>query len=839
MSTMSKEQMVAQIVENLEYLRGRPTPAYALVTGSGFSSPIVPTAPEMVVEDIPWWLFCQKEAGADYFSGKRPGEFTEFRKRLWKQLMKEYSAASIELDSETGLPEADFDNVAAAYRAMMSSQTTQGLFSPGRRKDYFRAVMRRAGGRLNRAHTYLAGLLRAQEDWSDKALFCRTIFSSGFDPMLQQGIGLANLLYSMSDSLERGVDLIGEDFDDAIRLVYTGGSVYRAIYAESPPEGLGERAAAKLNSYLQAHGLIVVGYGGGDDLLMDALRRCRQFDSQLYWCDVHPSPDRLGSAARKLLANSDNCFYVQAEAGEFMRDLHSALTGQPIPAFIVNPIPAFIQQLSDVVLESDEQQNGVLQNTLTRLEEVRDGFDNPSTEVSQIAALINEATEAMLSDDGATALELWAQVLEIDAVTPGQQATAYFNLAEIRRQLGDNEEALEHYSAVIGLPGASTEQIVLSHMASAAIHNQSGQVIAEVSDYSAVIEMDGVSPSQRARALMARSAIYGDSGETERMIADYDAVIALEGALPEQKARAHLGRAFIYAEAGDTEREMADYSAVIAMADAPSVELANAYLNRGVAYGQDGDTEKTIADCSAVIGMEGISREETVNAYLNRGIAYGQEGRFARAIDDYTSVIEMDGLSDEEIANVYLNRSFAYGQEGQPRKEIADCTVVIKMAGALPDQKAKAHLNRSVAHSQVGDAVKAMADYSAVIKMGDVSPEQKALAYAGRGLMLFENEEFDQAVDDCRRAWELDTNSSIIGLNLGLMHLCKGDSGQAIAVYTEAISACQSSEMVQDALDDLATANEQHGPFGSFDEIESLFQEALKALDLAACLDPE
>lgn len=89
---------------------------------------------------------------------------------------------------------------------------------------------------LNAAHRHLAAILEAQQSgrgWQTCA-FCRTVFTTNFDTLLQNALHGVNLLYCLTDRPGRGFD--SSDFPDeegAIHLVdmFTGaffGTIRRA-----------------------------------------------------------------------------------------------------------------------------------------------------------------------------------------------------------------------------------------------------------------------------------------------------------------------------------------------------------------------------------------------------------------------------------------------------------------------------------------------------------------------------------------------------------------------------------------------------------------------------------
>jgi hypothetical protein len=196
--------------------------------------------------------------------------------------------------------------------------------------------------RLNSAHIYLAALLEAQQlgrRWTTCA-FCRTIFTTNFDTLLQNGLQMVNLLYRIMDRPEKGLD--HSDFRveaGPIHLVYTHGSILGHNPASTIEElgGLESRNVDVLRDCLESCDVITIGYSGWNDGLMEALRRCDATQHTVYWCDVRPQPaphvasylkERTGGAAYVRLPKEEGAnapLDKEDGANVFMRALYEAI----------------------------------------------------------------------------------------------------------------------------------------------------------------------------------------------------------------------------------------------------------------------------------------------------------------------------------------------------------------------------------------------------------------------------------------------------------------------------------------------------------------------------------
>src|SRR5579863_1185794 len=597
--SMSQDQLLEVIAGAIE--SKHTSPAFTLLLGSGFSAPLIPTAGQVVARDVAWWLFCRRQASGGKSFAPRPAEdakVREFEQQLWPKIQTE---CKVDLKLRDGLPATDAENVGEAYQAIMSGPAVSGLSDPRRRRDYLRDLCKRIGPRVNGAHIFLADILRAQE--SLPRPFCRTIFTTNFDPLLQRSLQLVSRLYVMSDRPEALEPPEDEDHD-AIHLVYTHGSVHRYLLLNNSTEMAKwrEKNAAALVPYLQRHGVLVLGYSGWQDATMKALTDCQSFDGNLYWCDLHlekAAETCLSKPARDLLANKrGNAYYVPiAGADELMLALHRRLGLDEGPRFIRDPIGQMIENLKSVeVSDAREPANepraidtlkDSRNRTIARLEAAWQVFENPE----QVQPVNDAAVTAKTMDDA-------------------------FGKAEA----GDLDQAIALWTKVG--------------------------------------EDQRMPEADRAQALLNRGVAHDKRGRRGQAIADYTRVTELHNAPADEKATALNNRGVAYGKQGRPDLEIADYSGVMAVSNAPVEQRAMALNNRGVAYGKQGWLEQAIADYTAVIDLPEAPVEQRAAAFIRRGVAYGKQGRLKEAIAHFTTVIAMPDVPPRGKADALANRGW-------------------------------------------------------------------------------------------------------------------------------------------------------------------------------------
>ncbi|MEM7624605.1 MAG: SIR2 family protein [Planctomycetota bacterium] len=748
-SVLPYDHFVRNVLGTLESFAGEPDAAFTLLLGSGFSYPLIPTASQMVLRDIPWWLFRRrsKELREKPFADapSREPDLDEFAKRLWADVHRDASDR-FELD-EQGLPTPNGDNISHAYKAVMSGQSSRGLHTPALQRAYLRDACKRVGKRINMAHLYLASILSAQDRSDDRAAFCRTIFTTNFDPLLQRALQSVGQLYFMTDRPEKGIEPPDDQSDTAVHLIYTHGSIHRYFLANTPDDldNLSHQNSAQLTQYFQRHGVIVMGYGGWPDTTMKALRNCDKFGNNLYWCDrkspraaaegglLHDVVDLLGQ-------DRDNRYYVQlpeSGADGAMLGLHNAMGLGVVPPMIHQPLDAVLSELRSMDLsgtrveppkpegcstrestglaESSPQE--ILDRTITRVEALRDQWTitSPSDSsdkkslLAKVAQLENEAALAYYAGDLEKCIDLLSQLVEHPEASAEQRAKALSNRGVAKSKSVDTAGEIADYDRVLEMPDAPTEQRADALFNRGVAKGESGDTAGALADYDRVLEMPDVSVEHQAKALFNRGATKGKSGDTASALADYERVLVMPDAPAEQRAWALINRGAVKRKSGDTASALADYDRVLEMPDAPAEQQAQALVNRGFAKDESGDTAGALADYDRVLEMPDAPAEPRAAALVNRGNAKGKSGDTAGALADYDRVLEMPDAPAEPRAAALVCRGNAKGKSGDTAGEITDYSSVLEMPDAPTGYKANVYFNLGCALARSGNTAEAVA----------------------------------------------------------------------------------------------------------------------------------
>lgn len=727
---MSRETMLAKVEDVLKRGGEKDPPAYTLVLGAGASFGVVPTAKEMLGlpdtrkktihnKGIPLWLAGQGNPHAKFDS--EPDRL-ECSREFWKKFRADNAdnqkCNGIEYDPE-GFPK--MTSIAAAYQAVFDTACVGGLDTPERHRNYMRAVtMSAAPGstQLNATHFYLASLLslqkRAGELGSDKKLlytgrreFARTIFTTNFDPLLQTSLQLFQLLYYMTDRPEYlSADALQTDSHPAMHLFYAHGSVHRPYMANTEEQItlLKKQNARDLAAYLGNHGVIVLGYSGWDDCLLEALNQTKIFSNNLYW--LARGAQSISDKVAEFLANHSNAYWVEIDdGGNFMAELHTRLCpGAPNTEMLYNPIRPLLCQLGCVSLSGvqsggDKKENdsekeisvsdsprdveAIRLQVIARLEDAQKLFTEMAKAETNWEELERQASLSYSNHDWDAALSVYDRLLDQTPDLPVEyQARALVNRAYCHSEKGDIDKAIADYTAVIELVGAPVDQVAHARINRGVAYKRQGDMDKAITDYTAVIELAGAPVDQVAKAIFNRGVRYDEKGLSDEAIADYTAVIELSGAPVDLITKAGFNRALIYENKGDKDKAIADYTAIIELSGAPVDQVSKALINRAVIYNQQNDIDKAIADYTAVVELQGASVYIIARARVNRGVCFGQKGDVDKELADYTAVIELPGAPADQVAKARFNRAVTYRDRNDMNKATADFNAIIELAEA-------------------------------------------------------------------------------------------------------------------------------------------------------------
>lgn len=622
--TKSPVQVIDDIRTKLADKRSGSGAAYAMIVGAGFSYGSVPLTKELLHEHIGDFYYPDQDMSARERS-------REQCRKLSADYWKEFNAAAshagekpIETD-DAELPA----NPSEAYQHLFSYRVAKALFSPttglnaesllarlqrqrdaargapaaplsiaGEKfvKEFLHYVLDPRGyysshghgsgegdycttGRttLNGAHFFLASLLELQQSgqlWKLRP-FCRTIFTTNFDTLLQDALQLVNVLYSLTDRPERGLDQ--SDFppeDPVVHLVYTHGSILRHNAASTVAElaALREKNLEVLKSYLEPRDVLVIGYGGWDDSLRSALARCSSTRHRIYWCGIEAVDAAERSLAPEVLellrALHGNGLYVSLGsegADGFMARLYQSFDPEGgMPRLLRDPVGVFLAQLRMSL------GNLVICPPGTRSAAPAAVLPTPKLEAP--AARLHGSICRML--DGARA---WLQQSAEKRTSAELEAQACALLEEgfIAALTGRENDAVQTWSRLLALQDAPALEVAIAANYLGIVRVRQGRNDLAITAYTRAIDLESHCPSLRVDTHANRGAAHHQNGEIEKAMDDFSAAVAIWEDQPPAVANAIAARALIFRgvvrrEKGDILGAQDDFNRAVALKDVPA-----------------------------------------------------------------------------------------------------------------------------------------------------------------------------------------------------------------------------------------------------------------------------
>ncbi len=595
--TKSPEQVIEQVRLKLSEAPTQKGAAYTLIVGAGFSHGVVPVTKELLHERI----------GDYYFDNPDSLQRSSRQKEKLSALFwREFNAAgSPDGEDLVKLNEQNLPvDPTAAYQLLFTYRVANLMWSNGADarprsrviggesfvKDFLRHVLDPGGydaryerhgptgdyvtiGRnnINAAHFFLASLLELQqagELWKLRP-FCRTIFTTNFDTLLQNALQLANVLYSLTDRPERG--FAASDFpedDRIIHLVYTHGSILRHNPASTTDElaGLSRTNEALLKSYLQTRDVIVLGYGGWNDSLMSALAGRDGTRHMTYWCNVHPADapaEKLPSPVRHLLGTGRAAYVPLGPEGAdgFMARLFQAVASESgLPALLRDPMREFRNRIGLVTLHGlvltcrensgavaygglptprleadaslihgmacrvlDRAHDLVLADKTAPVTAEREGAatapePRPEQAEAKACALIVEGFALAQAGNLNAAGQTWCRVLSLVDAPPFERALAANYAGTAHAQLDRHDLAIQAYGKAIDVNHGSPELLAEALVNRGVAYHRSRNLDSALEDFSRAITISHnhrPASAMGARALVYRGLTYQAKGNAD------------------------------------------------------------------------------------------------------------------------------------------------------------------------------------------------------------------------------------------------------------------------------------------------------------------------------------
>ena len=491
------------------------------------------------------------------------------------------------------------------------------------------------------------------------------VITTNFDSLVEDAL----FLYTDSKPLVINHELLADYAGDPNIKRPIIAKIHRGIFFDplNQPEETNELKGGwhdVLAHVFQNYTPIVIGYGGGDNSLMNLLEEeSVKMKNGMYWCYV----EEFGLPSEKiqrLVQKKDGHFTAGFDSTMLM--LGNALFPEKIG---VHQTEQYLNNRTGIQIENYEAEY----KKLLEYEESREK-ENASTQTNQSENEFRKEIEKMSERNSAseserqkqnqmTAWDYWRQgeryyklqqygeaLQSLSKAIREQSNTAQFynSRGNVYNKLGDYENAILDYDKAIEL----NPEYSIAYRNRGRIYKILDNYKKAMSDYEKAIELN----PEYSAAFNSRGIIYYEWKDYDRAIANYNKAL-------EFTPNYHLAfnnRGNVYYELGDYEKAMSDYNKALEI----DSEYSLSYNNRGLIYGKLGDYEKAVSDYNKAIELD----PTYIMPYKNCGKLHKKNGDYEKAIDMFTKAIHLDPNNK----NIYLERAEVYRLMGEEKKADAD-----------------------------------------------------------------------------------------------------------------------------------------------------------------------
>lgn len=554
---------------------------------------------------------------------------------------------------------------------------------------------------------------------------------------------------------------------------------------DSETEALEPAMKDALQKTVTEYGLVVVGYGGTDDSIMDPLLDADISEHGIYWCvrDTESISPKVGELLEK-----SNTYLVQIDGFlSLMETFYNHINDVELPKH-------------DELIERAEQRADLLQGALRESQESsNDEIDGAFEEVLDQFA----AQRAIENDHPSHALELLDE--GSDPVSSSLRGRAKNSLGRYEGAIEDITQAIEHR------PNNSAD-----YYNRGIVYDNLDQFENAIEDYTQALELD----PEDISAYHNRGVAKIELGRYEEAIEDFSKAIDLDPddvSLYTQRGRAKLNLE-------QDEKAIEDFTKAIEV----DPEDASPYFKRGamkVVLGREGEA---IEDLDRAIELD----PEHPDAYTSRGVAKIGLDRAEEAVEDLDRAIELD----PENATAYSYRGVAERSLGQTEQAFDDLDRGIE----LGSEEAMAYANRGSLKFDLERHEGAIEDLNKAIEL---DPENSEL-YSSRGVFKLESGQHEAAIEDLEKSIELNSDYTHAQKNLSEAKILVGEYEEAkeiaesvkdnststedlaISQLTMSISKIASKEESDDVEEELRTICEKEfSTTWDFTQLDSWLEE--------------
>ncbi len=459
------------------------------------------------------------------------------------------------------------------------------------------------------------------------------VITTNFDNLVEDAL----FLYTENRPLVINHELLAEFAGDSNIKRPIIAKIHRGIFFDplNRPEETNELKGKwhdVLVSVFQCYTPIVIGYGGGDNSLMNLLEEeTVKMKNGIYWCYM----EKYGLPPEKIQR------FVEEKKGYLVRtagfDATMLAIGNALfPDKIgVHETEEYLRSRINAQIENYEKEY----KKLTEHEESSSKVDERTKETQSAEEFLKELHKLIVRD--ATAVQHRKESGQMTPWDYRRQGDQYCDSGEYGRAVECFSEAIKRQPDTVTFYNDRGYAYAML-----------GQYEKALADYDKAIELR----PDNAEVYNNRGCTYDNLSQYEKALADYDKAIELR----QNYAEAYNNRGFTHNNLGQYEKALADYDKAIEL----EPDDAEFYNNRGYTYDALGQHEKALADFDKAIKIN----PNYANPYKHAGMVWAKLKDSEKAIQLLTKAIELN----PKYKDAYLGRADVYRSIGEEEKAAAD-----------------------------------------------------------------------------------------------------------------------------------------------------------------------
>ncbi|MDE6015117.1 MAG: tetratricopeptide repeat protein [Acetatifactor sp.] len=425
------------------------------------------------------------------------------------------------------------------------------------------------------------------------------VITTNFDSLIEDAL----FLYTDDKPLVINHELLAEFAGDSNIKRPIIAKVHRGIFFDplNQPEETKELKGKwhdVLASVFQIYTPIVIGYGGGDNSLMNLLEDSNiKMKNGIYWCYF----EQYGLPNDKIqtLIKAKNGYLVRTAGFDAtMLAIGNALFPDKIG---VHEAEEYLNNRISMQIANYEKEYRKLteHEDLNKKEHVGEHINQSENDFKiEIEKMVERAIVSEKERQELNRMTVWDY---------RRQGNRYYNLKEY-------EKAVESYSNAINIQ-SNTAQFYHDR---GCAYTGLKKYTEALSDYNRAIELN----PKFGEAYNNRGYVYDSLGERDKALSDYNKAIELNPKFE----KAYNNRGYVYDSIGERDKALSDYNKAIEL----SPEYANPYKHQGVLWKKEDNFEKSIDFLTKAIELNPKYKE----AYMERAEVYRLIGETAKAIED-------------------------------------------------------------------------------------------------------------------------------------------------------------------------------------------------------------